>query len=122
MIRSFNFLSLGTAALLASVSPASAHAKLEKSDPSANSVKHIGPKSITLSFNERLVPAFSKFALSMPAHHMAVPVKTTVSADGKRIVGALPSRLSAGVYVVEWTAASADDGHKMTGKLNFRVG
>jgi hypothetical protein len=73
--------------------------------------------------DERLVPAFSKFTVSMPAHAgMAVPVKTTVSPDGKRIVGSLPTRLSAGTYKISWTAATADDGHKITGELSFKVG
>jgi methionine-rich copper-binding protein CopC len=111
---------LGSSLLAAS--PALAHAHLVKSDPKANATVHTGPKTITLTFNERLVPAFSKFAVSMPQHGMTVSVKTAVSPDGKRIVGTLPTRLTAGAYKVSWTAASADDGHRMTGELSFKVG
>lgn len=101
--------------------PALAHAKLVKSDPKAAAVLHSGPKSITLTFNERLVPSFSSFAVSMSGHGgMAVPVKTVVSPDGKRIVGTFPARLGAGAYKVTWTAAGTD-GHKMTGMLTFQV-
>ena len=79
------------------------------------------PRTITLTFNERLVPAFSKFELTMPAHDMKVPVTTSVSRDGKQIVGALSSRLMKGSYQINWTAAGAD-GHKMSGHYNFKVG
>src|SRR5690348_3732342 len=98
-------------AALGAAGPALAHAHLVKSDPKASAVLGTGPKSITLTFNERLVPAFSRFTLAMPEHHMDMPVKTMVSPDGKRIVGTLPARLPAGSYAVAWTAASAD-GHK----------
>ena len=121
-MKRFALMSLLGAAALGVAAPALAHASLVKSDPRAGAVVHVGPKSITLSFNERLVPAFSKFTVSMPAHHMDVSVKTTVSPDGKRIVGSLPSRLTAGAYQVTWTAAAADDGHKTTGQVNFKVG
>ena len=116
MKRFVMFTALAATALGAA-SPALAHAHLVK----ANAVLHTGPKSITLSFSERLVPAFSKFTVAMPAHHMDMPVKTTVSPDGKRIVGTLPTRLGGGNYAVTWTAASAD-GHKMSGTLAFKVG
>ncbi|MEO6041023.1 MAG: copper homeostasis periplasmic binding protein CopC [Croceibacterium sp.] len=122
MNRFLTLIAIGTAATLATASPALAHAKLVKSNPVANSTVHVGPKSITLTFDERLVPAFSKFDVTMPAHKMNVPVKTVVSPDGKRIVGTLGSRLTAGAYKVTWTAAAADDGHKMTGELSFKVG
>lgn len=109
------------AASIGLAGPALAHAKLVRSDPKAGAVVRSGPKSITLAFSERLVPAFSKFTLSMPAHKMDVPVTTVVSPDGKRIVGTLPARLTAGAYRVSWTAASTD-GHKMTGAVDFKVG
>lgn len=109
------------ATALGAAAPALAHTHLVKSDPKADATLHTGPKSITLTFSERLVPAFSKFTVTMPAHKMDVAVKTAVSPDGKRIVGTLPNRLGAGNYRVSWTAASAD-GHKMTGSVDFKVG
>lgn len=109
------------AASLALASPAFAHAGLVRSDPVANAVVAAGPKAITLTFNERLVPAFSRFEVTMPAHNgMKVPVTTTVSPDGKQIVGTLKSRLGSGAYKVLWTAAGSD-GHKRTGEVSFQV-
>ena len=52
---------------------------------------------------------------------MAIPVTTTVSQDGKQIVGTLRNPLGKGAYQVDWTAAS-NDGHKMTGHFAFSVG
>src|SRR5688572_28460318 len=121
MNRFSRLLALGGAAALAAASPAFAHAELVRSNPAANATVKTSPRTITLTFNERVVPAFSKFELTMPAHRMEVPVRTTVSRDGKRIVGTVQSRLMKGSYRVSWTAAGSD-GHKMTGSYTFKVG
>ncbi len=113
-------VSLAAALAVAVASPALAHTRLVSSTPAANA-KVSAPRTITLTFNERLVPSFSKFELSMPAHGMAVPVETAVSRDGKHIVGTLDAPLMKGAYRISWTAAGAD-GHKMTGTLDFQVG
>ena len=106
---------------LAMANPALAHAKLVSSNPAANATVTTSPRTITLTFNERVVPAFSKFELSMPEHDMKVPVETTVSSDGKRIIGTVRSPLHKGSYAIHWTAAGSD-GHKMEGHVNFKVG
>ena len=108
-------------AVLVSATPLLAHTKLIASNPAANATVRAAPRTITLTFNERVVPAFSKFELTMPAHRMKIPVTTTVSRDGKRIVGTPQSPLARGAYAIHWTAAGAD-GHKMEGHLNFKVG
>jgi copper resistance protein C len=116
----FARLAVFAAVALAAAGPAFAHTELVRSNPAANATVS-SPRTITLTFNERVVPAFSKFELTMPAHRMNVPVATTVSRDGKRIVGTVNSRLMKGTYRVAWTAAGAD-GHKMTGSFSFKVG
>jgi copper resistance protein C len=121
MNRFSRLMALGGAAALLAASPAFAHTKLVRSNPAANATVTTSPRTITLTFNERVVPAFSKFELTMPAHRMEVPVTTTVSRDGKRIIGTVRSRLMKGTYKITWTAAGAD-GHRMTGDLSFRVG
>ena len=121
MNRFSRLLALGGAAALLAASPAIAHTKLIRSNPAANATVTTSPRTITLTFNERVVPAFSRFELTMPAHRMNVPVTTTVSADGKRIVGTVGTRLMKGSYKIVWTVAGAD-GHRMTGEVAFRVG
>ncbi|BBC71670.1 copper resistance protein CopC [Altererythrobacter sp. B11] len=111
---------IGAASLLIA-GPAFAHAKLTSSNPADHATVSAAPKAISLTFNEQLVPAFSKFEVTMPEHGMAVPVKTAVAKDGKTIVGTPAQALPKGTYKVVWSAATAD-GHKMTGELNFKVG
>src|SRR5688572_10357319 len=121
MNRFSRLFALGGAAALLAAGPAFAHAELVRSNPAANATVRTSPRTITLTFNERVVPAFSKFELTMPAHRMDMPVSTTVSRDGKRIVGAVGPQLMKGTYRVAWTAAGSD-GHKMTGSYSFMLG
>ena len=112
---------IGSAALLAT-SPAWAHAHLVSSNPAAEATVAVAPQTITLTFSEKVAPAFSKFDLVMPEHGgMKVTVKTEVSKDGKSIVGTVAAPLIKGAYKIAWTAAGAD-GHKMTGEVPFKVG
>jgi len=114
------FLALGAATALTFSTPAVAHTKLVSSSPAANASVTTSPRTITLTFSDRVVPRFSKFELEMPAHRMKIPVSTSVSEDGKRIVGRVRSRLMKGSYTIKWTAA-APDGHRMTGEVAFTV-
>lgn len=112
---------LASTALLAA-GPAWAHAKLVSSTPAANASLEAAPRTISLRFNERLVSAFSKVELLMPAHNnMKVPVTTTVSRDGKSIAVTPQQALMKGGYRIVWSAASSD-GHKMSGEVPFQVG
>jgi methionine-rich copper-binding protein CopC len=98
-----------------------AHAHLVNSNPAANATLGTSPKSIVLTFNEKLTPAFSTVQLSMVDHNMTVPVTTAISKDGKSLVATPKGALMKGAYKVTWTIASAD-GHKMTGDVKFRIG
>jgi len=121
-MRHHRFIAAGLAAsaALLLVGTASAHAHLVKSTPAANATV-AAPKAISLTFNEKLTPAFSKFELVMPAMNaMAVPVKTAVSKDGMTITGMPQAALMPGVYKINWHAASSD-GHKMDGAVDFTV-
>lgn len=112
--------SLAAALLLSlAASQAGAHAKLVASAPAAGAVI-APPATITLTFNERLVPAFSSFELAR-GDGGAVGVKVSVGADRKTLVGAPRERLKPGVYKLVWRAASADDGHRMSGAIDFTV-
>ncbi len=99
---------------------AAAHAHLVKSDPPAGATV-AAPAAISLTFSDKVVPAFSGFELSMVEHKMKVPVKTTVSPDGMTIRGVPQGKLMRGTYKINWRAASAD-GHRMSGDVTFKVG
>lgn len=111
-------LAAATAALF-TASPAFAHAKLVKSTPVANASVS-APKQITLTFNEKIVPTFSKFEIAMVGHEMKVPVETRVSADGKTMTGTPTGRFMKGKYTISWVAAGSD-GHRMKGEIPFTV-
>ena len=109
---------LAGAALL-SVSQASAHASLVKSDPAANATI-AAPKAISLTFDDELTPAFSGFDVTM-GDRMKMKFNTTVSKDKKTITGVPAGALMAGTYKLSWHVAAAEDGHKSTGTLAFTV-
>ena len=111
-------LALSAVALFAATQ-ASAHASLVKSNPAANATV-AAPKSITLTFDEELTPAFSGFSVAM-GDSMKMAFKTTVSKDHKTITGVPSGKLMAGAYKISWRATAADDGHKSMGTLAFTV-
>lgn len=104
---------------LAPAAPALAHAHVVSSNPAANAVI-AAPRQVSVTFSEKLVPAFSKLDISMASMNMKVRVKTSVSADGKTLTGVPQSGFMKGSYVVNWTAASID-GHKMKGFIPFTI-
>lgn len=97
---------------------ADAEVKLVQSTPTANAAV-AAPKTVILTFSEKLAPG-ATLQLSMPDHGMKLGMKTTVSPDGKSLVGTPQSALMGGGYKVAWTAAGAD-GKKMSGAVSFKV-
>ncbi|WP_309604357.1 copper homeostasis periplasmic binding protein CopC [Phenylobacterium sp.] len=111
-------VALGAVALL-SATQALAHVSLVKSDPAANATV-ASPKTIALTFDEELTPAFSGFNVMM-GDGMKMKFKTTVSKDHRTITGVSSGPLMAGAYKIAWHAAAANDGHRSTGALAFTV-
>jgi methionine-rich copper-binding protein CopC len=118
MGKSFSLLALAAAAL-APAAPALAHAHVVSSIPAANAVV-AAPQQVSITFNEKLVPAFSKVEISMAGMNMGVPVKTALSADGKTLVATPKGAFMKGSYVINWSAASTD-GHKTKGSIPFKI-
>jgi len=116
--KHFPFGAAVAAALVLSAGQAAAHARLVASSPAAEATV-AAPKTITLTFNEKLVAAFSSFEVAS-ADGRATPVTTAISKDGKSITGVLRGGLAPGAYKITWRAASAD-GHRMSGVLAFKV-
>ena len=110
------------AVLLAAVlmaSPAFGHAGLVESTP-AKDATVAAPKSIKLTFSEKLSPAFSGFQLSM-GDGMNMKTVTKVSSDGMTLTGTPTSPFMAGKWTLSWHAVSADDGHRTEGSFSFTV-
>jgi methionine-rich copper-binding protein CopC len=110
---------LAFAALALAPAAALAHAHVVSSTPAANAAV-AAPKQVRVTFNEKRVAAVSKLEVTMPAMKMKVPVKTSLSADGKSLIGTPQGALMKGAYVIGWTAASVD-GHRTTGKIPFKI-
>jgi methionine-rich copper-binding protein CopC len=107
------------AAAIAPASPAFAHAHAVSSTPAAHATV-AAPKQVSVTFNEKLVPAFSKLEISMAGMNMGVPVKTAVSADGKTLTATPQGAFMKGNYLIKWAVASAD-GHKSKGSIPFKI-
>jgi methionine-rich copper-binding protein CopC len=105
-------------ALLLVATQADAHARVVASTPAASATV-TSPRAITVTFSERVAPAFSGLEV-VNAAGVKSAVPTTVSEDGKTLSGRLARALLAGAYTVNWHAASAD-GHRMTGSIAFTV-
>jgi hypothetical protein len=113
---------------LAPSAPLLAKVKLAASTPAAGA-KAKSPKTVTLTFSEKVNPAKATAAIIMTAmpgmaNHGEMPIRNFTaswSADGKTMTLTLKKPLPAGTYDVRWQAAGAD-GHAMTGKVTFDVG
>lgn len=119
-MRHFNpvpFIAVAAAVAFAA-GPAAAHARLVGATPAPDSTV-AATRSISLTFSERAVPAFSGFDV-LNAAGEKVAVETSVAEDGKTLTGSLARPLSAGVYRINWHIASSD-GHRMTGSYAFTV-
>lgn len=119
-MRGFNPSFFAAAAVVAAAvaGPAAAHARLVSSTPAANAAV-AAPASLSLTFSERAVPAFSSFDVINAAGEK-LTVRVAVSEDGKTLTGVPARPLAAGAYRVEWRIASSD-GHRMTGSYAFSV-
>ena len=113
-------------AALAFANSAQAHAKLVTSTPAANATV-AKPTKISLTFSEKIMPAFSGAELvmtTMPGMAMHAPMKmgftSAMSADGKTMTLLVKRALPTGTYKLNWHAGGADT-HRMTGDFSFTV-
>lgn len=104
--------------LLLVAGQADAHARVIASTPAASATVS-STRAITVTFSDRVVPAFSGLDV-INAAGTRVTVTSTVSEDGKTISARTARALRPGAYTVTWRAASTD-GHRMTGNFAFTV-
>ena len=97
-----------------------AHATLKNSNPEAGSTLAAAPQEITLTFNEKVEPAFSSITLADGAGKAVAAGKAKVDADTPAILRVEVPALSAGAYTVTW-AAAGHDGHRRKGDFKFTV-
>ncbi|MEU6205781.1 copper resistance CopC family protein [Micromonospora musae] len=115
----------GVAALLAAVAvlvapaaPAAAHNTLRASDPAAAARLTAPPTRISLTFLQKLDPAFTTIVLS-DAGRRKIPTGAPVVADATGTV-TIDQSLADGAYTVAYRVVSAD-GHPVQGSYSFTV-
>jgi copper transport protein len=105
------------------VSPAYAHALLERSYPAADSSLPHAPAAMLLYFTEAPEPSLSTVLL-LDSSGQTVPgvgEPTAVHGDAQELRVRLP-RLAGGVYTVSWRTVSKVDGHVTGGSFAFGIG
>lgn len=101
----------------AAVTAASAHAMLDHASPPVGSTVAQAPARLTLTFTEKLEPAFSGATVSNASGQR---VDTGARASGSALQISLKP-LPPGTYKVNWHVLSADT-HKTEGSYSFSVG
>lgn len=98
------------------VSPAAAHAVLQRTTPAAGSTLATVPDAVALTFDEPPRAEFSTIFITGPdgQRHDNGPITLTNSVVTEQLAGSRP----AGRYVVNWRVIS-DDGHPVSGQFAF---
>jgi copper resistance protein C len=97
---------------------AEAHAFLDHAEPRVGSTVPTTPRELSLSFTQKLEPAFSSVEVSDGNGARVDLGKPSVSASVMRV---RLKQLSAGTYRVRWHVLSVDT-HTTEGSFTFQVG
>lgn len=117
-VAHFLALAVATLALLGPMHRAFAHAALRQATPAAGSTIDTAPHEVTLSFSDKLEPAFSSIEITGPGGARADEGKAQISGNTMR-VGLKAA--GPGTYRVHWRALSVDT-HSSQGNFTFQVG
>ena len=116
-MRKFLGITSLLAALLAA-NAAQAHAMLDHADPRVGSTVATAPREVTLTFTQKLEPAFSTATVTGPNGARVDQGKAQVSSETMRIE---LKAAGPGTYRVRWRALSVDT-HSTQGSFTFKVG
>ncbi len=110
---------LAIVAVLGSAAPASAHANLVSSTPTAGSVVQKAPAEVRLTFSEPVEVARDAVVVVGPDGQPLAGLRpATDPKDRTSVVVALPDSLSSGTYRVRYRILSID-GHVVPGEIRF---
>jgi copper resistance protein C len=111
---------LASLALLASLSPALAHALLDHSLPAVGSTIHKSPAQVEFWFTAEIEPHFSSVRVLDSNGHNVDRGDAAVNAGDKKALTVSVRPLSRGKYKVVWQVVSTDS-HKTAGSFSFTV-
>ncbi len=122
VVRRVGFLLVAmVVAVVATAGPASAHAVLERSDPTQGASLQNAPSRVVLTFSESVqVDARSITVISATGQRVDAG-NVQHGQSGNQVVAGLRSGLANGTYVVSWHVISADS-HPVSGGFYFGVG
>jgi hypothetical protein len=107
--------------LILSAASAHAHAMLDHASPAVGSTVSVAPKSVLLTFTEKLEPAFSTVEVRN-AQGASVQAGKAALVPGNTAELRVPLKsLPPGTYKVIWRALSVDT-HRTQGDFSFSVG
>jgi copper transport protein len=107
--------------LLASASPAAAHATLLYTTPVAGSAVPRSPESLTLTFDSPVTLPADPLRVTGPTGSAVGLRPTVVNRSGRTVMAPLSAPIDPGLYTVTWQVI-ADDGDAITGSYQFGVG
>ncbi len=109
-----------------SAAPASAHTDLVSSTPAADETRSEPPRTVSLTFSDKMSSDFATVALSVGDQD---PLTLSTTTEGQRIVAAVPAdelppaapgTVEPVVWRITYRVVSAD-GHPVTGEFSFRA-
>jgi methionine-rich copper-binding protein CopC len=109
------------ASLLLATTLAEAHAHLDHASPRVGSTVKAAPREVTLTFTQKLEPAFSRIEVRDASGARVDTGKATFSKTNPVEMQIAVKPLKAGTYRVFWHALSVDT-HMTEGNFSFRVG
>jgi methionine-rich copper-binding protein CopC len=100
-----------------------AHASYASSVPAANATVSAAPVTVQVTFTETVQSQGSSLAVLGPGGSRVDVGDSRVVQDGirKTMTVSLQAGLGAGVYTVNWTTVSLDDGHEANGSFTFTI-
>jgi copper transport protein len=109
------------ALVIVMAAPASAHARLERTDPGDGSVLAVAPNQVAAQFDESVGVSADSLRVFSPTGDRVDDGSTTHGGDGSIITTNLRSSLPQGTYTVAWHVISADS-HPVSGAFTFSIG
>lgn len=99
---------------------ASAHPRLLKATPAAESRSAEAPRQIALTFNESLDLALTRVTVLRDGESLRPDSLHLANGDDKTVVASLGAALAPGRYTVRWQV-TGDDSHPVRGEFTFVV-
>ena len=107
--------------LLSGALPASAHAQLRRSTPTAGGIVATAPTEVLVNFNEPLESSFSTVVVRDAVGKRIDKADAHLDNGDRTTMRVSLPPLTQGIYIVEWRALTTDT-HRTEGAFIFRVG